>query len=356
MENTLNIQFYEEVFEKLSQTKDLFEPLVFLDLIRLNTSKNSQSKDLDGVIRLRYAGKQISLGFLIKSRTAPKIVAGGIADLKKIIEKSVSLNFVPALIVPFLSDSIVELLKQNSLSGIDLNGNYYIVSDDFIAVRLDLKNKYRESGTIKNIYRGTSSIVGRYLLQRNAKYNSVTEIYNGIISDGGEITFSTVSKVLKSLRDDLILSRIGNEINLIQPAKLLLNLKNNYRSPVRNKILYLSLSEDRKEAKRILDGTLGRDWIWSGESSVESFASTTLTAQFSVYAINPGNIAELMKFTDTKYYNYTLYILSPDQKFIFFGSENNSASKIQTYLELSQLDKREQEIAKDIERELLSEF
>jgi len=64
---------------------------------------------------------------------------------------------------------VIEKLKDNSASGIDMNGNYYIVSPELVAIKLDKKNKFKEQRTIKDIYSRNSSIVARYLLKQKKR-------------------------------------------------------------------------------------------------------------------------------------------------------------------------------------------
>lgn len=266
-------------------------------------------------------------------------------------------KYIPTLIVPYLNPTIVERLKSKKFSGLDLNGNYYIATDDFIAVRLDKKNQYKESVNIKDIYSRNSSVVGMFLLRENSTYQRVNDIYDGIKKLGGKITLSTVSKVLTALAEQLIISREKGEIRLLQPVKLLSNLRAGYRSPVVAKVLRLNLPQSRQETKAILDQYFVNNWIWSGESSADFYASTSPTNQFTIYCRTieiPKDFIE--KYVDVKFYNCTLCAIPESEEYLFFDSKENIASKIQTFIELSQLDKREKEIAKDIEKEILNEF
>jgi hypothetical protein len=240
---------------------------------------------------------------------------------------------------------------------LDLNGNYYIATDNFIAVRLDKKNHYKESNYIKDIYSRNSSIVGRFLLGGNITYPKVSDIYSGIKNLDGKITLSTVSKVLTALQEQLIISKENGEIRLLQPAKLLSNLKTGYRLPVVAKILRVNLPPTKQEAKDILDKYFFNNWTWSGESSVEFYAATTPTNQFTVYCRNIGIPQDfIVKYVDVRFYNYTFCIIPASEEYLLFDSKENTVSKIQTYLELSQLDKREKEIAKEIEKDIVDEF
>jgi hypothetical protein len=98
------------------------------------------------------------------------------------------------------------------------------------------------------------------------------------------------------------------------------------------------------------------NWIWSGESSAEFYATTTPANQFTIYCRNieiPQDF--IVKYVDVRFYNYTFCMVPASEEYLLFDAKGNTASIIQTYLELSQLDKREKEIAKDIEKDILDE-
>lgn len=346
----LYANFELAAFDRL-QDKWLLEPI---EIAEVSQGKRFGNWEADIELKIRYANKSVSFLVEVKSRSVPQLVERGIGQIKKLVSAAGD-NYYPALLVPYLSDSVVDLLKENNVSGIDLNGNYFIVTDEIVGIRLDRKNEYRESAPIKNVYAGNSSIVGRFLLKEKWNFTSVNEIYEGIRNSGGEITLSTVSKVLSRLSEDLILQKTKTGIFLIQPQKLLENLKNNYKPPRPVKILRLKLPGSREESKAALNRDLNNRWMWSGESSADCYAPTTPPGELVVFANAPYR-EEILDLVNERYYNCTLMLLPQDQNFLFFDSEDNYASKVQTYLELMQLDKREKEVALDIEREILSEF
>jgi len=351
--------FRSEVFSKLSENRNLYDPLIIIELKKNSQlqSKNFENGEAYGMLRLNYIEQKIDLAIEIINRTAPQVVERGIAILDKLNSSSENWKIIPTLIVPFLSASIVARLKEKKYSGLDLNGNFYIATDNFIAVRLDKKNQYKESVNIKDIYSRNSSIVGRFLLCENTTYRKVSDIYDGIKKLGGKITLSTVSKVLTALQDQLIISKEKGAIRIVQPAKLLSNLSTGYRAPVVIRILRLNLPQAKQEAKVILDKYFVDNWIWSGESSAEFYAATTPTNQSIVYCRNIEISQEfLQKYVDVRFYNYTFCIIPETEEYLLYDSKENVASKIQTYIELNQLDKREKEIAKDIERDILNVF
>lgn len=324
------------------------------EIVIISQGKRFENLVADMELQIRYGNKSARFLVEIKSRSVPQIVERGIGQIKKLVNIADE-NYYPALLVPYLSNSVVDLLKENNISGIDLNGNYFIVTDEIVGIRLDRKNEYKESAPIKNVYSGNSSIVGRFLLKGKRVFNSVNEIYEGIRNSGGDITLSTVSKVLSRLSDDLVLQKDNTGIFLLQPQKLLQNLKNNYKPPRPIKILRLKLPGNREETKSVLNKYLYNSWMWSGESSADYHATTTPPGELTVFT-NASYREEILNLVDIRFYNCTLLMLSQEQNYLFFDSMDNYASKVQTYLELMQFDKREKEVAMDIAREILNGF
>ena len=342
-----------EVFDKLERENNLYSPL---EIYEVKRTKSANDRRIDGYIKIKFREKFLSLLIEIKNRTAPQIVETGIDNLLQITSDNQNKDFIPALMVPYLSEKIVDRLKSSNLCGLDLNGNYYIVTPDFVAIRLDKKNQYKESAYIKDIYSRNSSIVGRFLLREKKMFSSVNQIYDGIRNLEGTISLSTVSKVLKGLQEQLIISKDKNGIKLLQPDKLLKNLKENYIPPSVQRTIKLNLPENMSEAKKVLFDTIGSKWIWSGESCVEFYAATTPVNSFTVFVRGKDNQGLPEPDISLRFYNYTIYFLQPVEEYVFFDSGDYKASKIQSYLELSQLDKREKEIARDIEKDILNDF
>src|SRR5262249_53861333 len=129
---------------------------------------------------------------------------------------------------------------------------------ELLVLRTGFPNQFRWEGTIKNVYRKNSSIVARVFLLKK-EFNSVKEVLEEIERRGGLVTLATVSKVCKSLEDDLLIAGGGGKpawarsptshpwtgspqlprltsafvrwLRLLQPDKLLDLLANNYALP-----------------------------------------------------------------------------------------------------------------------------
>ncbi len=342
-------QFERLVFDILSNSKGLYRPLE----VKSIRSPLKGSVQIDAEIVMIWQGKEYRFLSQFKSRTAPKIVREAFWKIET-FNKTARNEFL--LVVPFLSKSIVAMLAEEGVSGIDLSGNYYIQRSDFVAIRLDQKNQFPESQPIRKIYSENSSQVGLLLISNNSPYSSVNEIWEAIRIGGGSLSLSTVSKVLKGLEDDLIIDRSNNRITLIQPEKLLDQLKDSYSNPKPITSMKLKLPAEGRELLNFISSELnGMTWMVSGESSILKYAATTESNVLKIYS-DLGD--HLGSYKDNRFYN--TIIESIDAPYVFFNKREEDSifwsSQLQTYLELSKLDKREKEIAETIRANILKEF
>ena len=331
----------------LTDGADLYAPLR-VDDVRFDEAvvdTDGQRWEADASCDLVWAGKKVRCLLEAKARATPKLVADATARLKRIsmLEEP---NVEPVLVVPYLSRGIAEQLEQYGVSGLDLNGNYLLLTDDLVAIRLDQPNAYPQSRDIKKVYSYNSSIVGRYLLVENRVFEQVNEIYEGIQERGGGISLSTVSKVLKGLDDEMIISKKRGEIRLLQPEKLLDRLEDGYREPRTGRRMELKLPEG--EAADVLREVLGSEnWIWSGEASAEAYATTTPVKVRTAYTKGLATARDAFRdFEDRRFYNCILE--QTDDDYVYFDRREEWASPVEAYLALFQMDKREREIARSI--------
>jgi hypothetical protein len=120
------------------------------------------------------------------------------------------------------------------VSGVDLSGNgILVILKRLLVHRSGEPNRFPERLPLKNVYRGKMSLAARVLLgiSPRGRYASVNKIRDEIRARGGVLAISTVSKVLRRLEEDLIVSREGGAIRLVQAEKLLEALVREYRPP-----------------------------------------------------------------------------------------------------------------------------
>lgn len=257
------------------------------------------------------------------------------------------------VIVPYLTKGISEIIKQEQISCIDLSGNYYIQTEDLLAIRLDKEDQFKSFSRIRKAYAGSSSILGRLLLSKKfSNVPSLAEIKTQLNLRSGSIAFSTMSKVLTEMERDQIILRTKQESKILQPSKLLEKLVEQYRPPEVTKTIRIKCPTNPIDwlNERYLP------WVRTGQSSASRYAITTPDPFISVYLkVMPEDVG-----IDDRFFNLIINITNDD--FVFFDHNKDAktgevwSSQIQTYLELLQLDKREKEIAETIKLAILSNY
>lgn len=337
----------ESVAQTIKGNRELYAPLsVTLENVAAKRAASYKTQRLT----LQIAGKTLSFeAVLITSGVLRDIELGILRALKTKTEKAVN----QILVLPFISKTIQTRLEEEGVSAIDLSGNYFIVTPELTAIRLDRKNGFKIKRVIQNIYSRNSSIAVRWLLMKKTAENNLLLMKSEMDKAGSGLMPGTISKVLKVLEEDVFIIRTPEKIKVLKPDELLARLKDEYRKPPVISELRIQLPDIRSEAAKILSASLGENsWIWSGDTSADAYASTVQENRVTVYTkINPMTTG-LAGFSNDRFYNCTVqYIPDP---LVYFGAANNLASAIQSYIELARSDKRNQEIAEDIKRIILN--
>ncbi len=341
----------QSILSRLTSRTDLFAPL---GLRMVEREIRIGDRRADALIEVTWAGKDVKFLVEVKSRTAPKLVSDAISQLKQYAAFAKKTRANLMLVVPFLTQSIIDMIQQEGISGLDLSGNYFIQTDTLAAIRLDRKNEFPESKSIKKVYSGSSSLVGRLFLSGRRSFASVNEVSAAIKKLGGSLSLSAVSKVLKSLEDDLVIERRAGEIALLQPDKLLQNLADGYRPPKVLETLSIKLPVPGISTIQNFSQSLPPSirWVLGGESSVERYTVTTVGETARVYMTDFGPLAQ---YAEDRFFNAVLW-KTIDSFPYFDAREQNGlrwASPVQCYLELSKMDKRERELAESVKKGIL---
>jgi hypothetical protein len=278
----------KEMLDQLREDKIQLPPLVFRFLEgRRDVAANRR---FDAFIGALWQQKTAKFAVECKALSTPKAFQDSVNFLKL---SSLPRDYLPMLFMPFLSERQLQELEREGLSGIDLCGNgVVVVPGKFAVFRSGGKNRFPSSALIKNIYRKNSSMVGRAFLLCTG-YQTVQEIRTMINQrnllvnryDKKPMSLSTVSKALKTLQDDLIVTREKN-IHLLQPDKLLEKLRENYEPPAVKKRVSLKVSEENGEVWKLLSKQsldLGLPLMASGTSSVARYAVMQRGDVLSVY-------------------------------------------------------------------------
>ncbi|KKM88502.1 hypothetical protein LCGC14_1258050 [marine sediment metagenome] len=223
-------------------------------------------------------------------------------------------------------------------------------------------NRFPQSAKLKNVYRGKNSLVARAFLLRS-EFSRVKDIVALLTERGGGVAFSTVSKALKRLEEELIISRQGSSIRLLQADALLDNLASNYEPPAIAERFRGRCALPREEVIRRLTASASDEkgkLILTGAASSEKYATMAREPEVSLYTTrSPQSLLEVadldVKETD-RFAN--VEILRTDDARAFFDPRVEDgvpyASPIQTWLELASGDKRQKDAAKQVRRGILA--
>jgi hypothetical protein len=319
---------------------------------------------IDALIEGRWRNSTAVFAAEIKALSTPKVFSEGVALLKA---ADLPKNSLPLLITPFLSEKQLQELERENINGMDLCGNGVFNIDGRLTVlRTGQKNRFPSYAPIKNIYRKNSSMVSRAFLVRPL-FSSVKQIVEEIrerdlfasTMKKLPLTFGTVSKVLSGMEQDLIIERGENKIGMLQPETLLEKLSRNYSGPSGMGGVSVKINLDGKALLSLLaelSVKINAPIIATGLSSVSRYAVMQRGEKLSVYCpLGDELISSLPSTTSSRFPN--LEIIDTKDATAYFDAREDAgffwASPVQSFLELMNGDKRDQETAEQIKVSLL---
>lgn len=314
----------------------------------------------DVIVEVLWSGRPYRFALEYKSRSTPKVFEETVARIKGDRRPA---GTYPMLMTPFLSSGQLAELEQGEVSGVDLCGNgVVIIAGELCVFRTGQPNRYPQSGPIKNIYRGRTSLVPRVFLARPT-YSEVNEVKREIEARGGKIAISTISKALATLDEDLIIKRAGGFTSLLQAETLLDKLAASYMPPrVTRRLVGRWEGGPEDLLSEFFDkaGRAGLRAILSGVSSVGRYAVMAREKKVQVYC---NNIEATVRAAGTaiketpRFPNVELIETNAD--FVYFDARPEAGIRyscpVQTFLELMAGDKRDRETAEQVKQGILAE-
>jgi hypothetical protein len=353
----------QEMLDQLRQGRVQFPPLAlsFLD----NQPDAGGDKRIDAYIEAKWNRKSARFAVECKALSTPRFFQNSINYLKLL---RLPKNIFPMLFMPFLSEQQLRELEKEGISGIDLCGNGLVVSPGAFSVfRSSGKNRFPSSAAIKNIYRKNSSMVGRGFFVY-PDFQSVQDIRatinqrNLLVNRWNKkpMSLSTVSKVLKTMVDDLIITRT-EAIRLLQPDKLLEKLQENYSPPVVKERIRLKIPEKNKPILKLLSEQsqqLELPLLASGTSSVTRYTVMQRGDLLTVYCPKIEMLLGRLPGSQSDRFP-NLELLETEDEPVYFDARQEDgfwwASPLQVYMELMIGDKRDQETAEQIKALILND-
>jgi hypothetical protein len=339
---------------------------------------DSREARCDAILKVHWRDRCYDFCCEYKSSSTPKVFQGAVHQVLSSARKP---DTYPMVVMPYLSESQLRELEAHEVSGIDLCGNgIVIVPGELLVFRTGTPNKFPQSAPIKNIYRKNSSLVARTFLLR-PEFPSVTELHHFVrqrqpIHSREKIALSTVSKVVKSLEDDLIVGRDTGKLRLLQPEKLLDKLAANHQPPEiteRYKGRFLTGVDDVFDKLYCNAAAQHLPLIETGSGSAPSYGVMERGGALSFYCtkihlalFEPNRVPverevrfpdiELLQTDDeTAYFDIRSKRDFP-QRATSFHSLPILASPIQTYLELMAGDERDKTTAQQVRELILREL
>ena len=353
----------KEMLDQLRQGKVQLPPLTF----NFMDDQLSLGEDIrvDAYVEVKWQRKSARFAVECKALSTPKFFQNSINYLKSL---PLPKNMVPMLFMPFLSERQLKELEREGISGIDLCGNCVVVSPGAFSVfRSGGKNRFPSSAAIKNIYRKNSSMVGRGFFI-DSDFPTVQDVRatinqrNLLVSRWNKkpMSLSTVSKVLKTMVEDLIITR-SETVRLLQPDKLLEKLRENYIPPAVTQRIRLKIPENNKSILELLSEQsqqLELPIVASGTSSVSRYAVMQRGDLLTIYCPKAEVLLEKLPGSQSDRFP-NLELLETEDEPVYFGARQEDgfwwASPLQVYMELMDGDKRDQETAEQLKSLILND-
>lgn len=310
-------------------------------------------------ITLEWQGEKEDFVVEVKRIFTPKEVENTLLQIKNYSVSKKNLEnkeYRPLIVTPYLRLTTISRLVEEGVSGIDLCGNAIIqIPGKWFIEKIGYSNNYPDNVPIKNVFKGNTSVVGRMFLSKPL-YKKVSDIEGEIVKCGGQITLGTVSKALKVMENELIISRKDN-IKLLDAGKLLELLEKNYpgikvNKSIKGKIssidefLQQGINKEEKKEIKIVGSNVNLYAVMPASNAVTTIYTTSIEK-----LIRNSDFRETDKFANIE-------IHETEEPMVYFDRKKRNnflwAPPLQIYLELANGGKRERETAEQIKKNLLN--
>ncbi len=354
-----------KILEQLRAGKITLPPFV-LKYVGRGRKKRVGDTLPDVLIELSWDKQKFRFAAEIKALSTPKVFQNAVNQVKLM---NLPDKTFPMLILPYLCEAQLAQLEREKVSGIDLCGNGIVfVPERLLVVRSGAKNRFPTNNPIRNVYQKNSSMAARVFFVQ-AQFKTVKNIQDKVNRcnllvkrwNVKPMSLSTVSKVLRTLEEDLIISRIDG-IRLLQKDTLLDKLSQNYNvSPKNQKRVRLKVLASGGSLNNLLikySTELNLPIVATGKSSVNQYAAMQQDNILSVYCPQIDRLLERLGGSQTDRFP-NLEIVETETEFFYFDSRKEKgffwASPVQVYLELITGDKRDRETAEQVRAFILKD-
>ncbi len=351
----------KEILERLEKEPQRYTPLVITRLEKEVVV--SEGRRIDAIAEFSIQdGPSFQALVEVKSLATPKIIDDVCQQVTYLLEIANRKNLVPLFVAPYIGKEQANRLAKAGISWIDLSGNMVIrVSGQVYIERTGKPNMFPDTLPIRKIFQGSSSLVSRALLLKPEGFSSLYELADFINSRNASITVPTISKVLKALEDELLVTKKKNLIAVDDPEKLLDRLAKGYAdSTKRQEIKSYRFAVD--SVQKLFSSFFQRQLEYAACGFYAAkLKGLTATEQITLF----------VKFIDEarKAFEFSAIDIKPDAEFgqltlietkepsVWFNVQKkpleNIIDDIELYLEMMVATPRGPEIAEQLKREIL---
>lgn len=315
---------------------------------------------LDGGMSVTWFGRTADFAFEYKVLSTPKTIE---ETTRKVIDRLQGQEILlPMIVVPYLSEDALKTLQSRLVSGLDLCGNGIVIAPGKFWLRnAGSANQFKSSLPLRNVFRGTSSLVGRCLLLRES-FETLAELQDFAVSlmpsvfrerNDTILSKGTVSKVVQNLEEERIVTREKTRVRLSSRERLLDQLESNHRKGHGKTVLGKSPFAPEKVWSELADSQML--YVATGVGSASRYGLISGLDRQQLYVEDLSKASELLSIEPTRLFP-TVELIEEKSPVPYFdarvmGSES-LASPIQTWLELSAGDPRERIAAQQLRSSL----
>jgi hypothetical protein len=288
------------------------EPLKALPNVRIQnlvSQPDATGAKFDAKFDLQFGDTKVKVYAEIKNTCTPKQVEQIAPWLSRF--KATQKDAAFALVCPALSPQSQRLCLERNVDFIDLAGNVYInVPGKMLLQRVGMQPQ-KETGPsfYRNPFSGKSSRILRVLLQKPKAW-TLSDITQELAAQtpsspcagvSFEVSSSLVSRVLRSLEEDLLIVRTGSSIVVPEPRRLLSRWSEEYKDRYRR---YLRRSrkvsnpfgENLESVRQDLDRFIGRKrYAFTGAAAARRIAPFVDVDSFDFYTFDEAAVNDLVE-------------------------------------------------------------
>ena len=317
-----------------------------------------QRLGFDGGLEVTWRGYKAIYAFDYKASSTPKTLELMVFQLGRRKPP----DWLPMVVVPYLSEAAMTGLEERGISALDLCGNGVLVSPKFALYRTGAPNLFKESAPMRNVFRSsnTSSILARCFLIRGhfGSLMELGEFAQGRLPPRNLQTLSkgTVSKVVQVLVEENLVERNAKGLTLVAKEELMGRLEENFRQETRPTLVGKTLLKEGSIWGRL--GSCSMMHTLTGLGSAHQYGLISRNQRLQLYVDNLPFAAGLLEVEPTPLFP-TLELIEESSPVVYFDSrpwmEETLASPVQVWLELSQGEPRERVASQQLRTRLLEE-